>query len=120
MTIDDMAATFLAATPDGVMVADRDGVIRYWNAGCERIFGFAADEAQGQSLDIIIPETCAHAIGTAGRRRYVPARRAMGPAISSRCRRCARMARASRSSSRYCRSTAAAGRSWAWAPSCAM
>ena len=56
MNIDDIAATFLAATPDGVMVADHDGVIRYWNAGCARIFGFAADEAQGQSLDIIIPD----------------------------------------------------------------
>jgi len=31
-------------------------VIRYWNAGCQRIFGFSAEEAQGQSLDIIIPQ----------------------------------------------------------------
>jgi PAS domain S-box-containing protein len=32
-------------------------VIRFWNRGAERIFGFAAAEAIGQSLDIIIPET---------------------------------------------------------------
>jgi PAS domain S-box-containing protein len=56
MNIPEIAATFLASTPDGVMIADRDGIIRYWNAGCARIFGFAADEAHGQSLDIIIPE----------------------------------------------------------------
>jgi PAS domain S-box-containing protein len=56
MNIDGLAAAFLAATPDGVMIADADGVIRYWNAACERIFGFTAAEAQGQSLDIIIPE----------------------------------------------------------------
>src|SRR5690606_26364338 len=30
--------------------------IRYWNNGCQRIFGFTAEEAVGQSLDIIIPE----------------------------------------------------------------
>lgn len=42
--------------PDAVIFADRDGIIRFWNAGAERIFGFQADEALGRSLDIIIPE----------------------------------------------------------------
>jgi PAS domain S-box-containing protein len=56
----DLAATFLAETPDGIMYADQDGVILYWNAGCARIFGFTAEEAQGQSLDIIIPENLRH------------------------------------------------------------
>lgn len=42
--------------PDAVIYSDRDGVIRFWNAGATRIFGFTADEAIGQSLDIIIPE----------------------------------------------------------------
>lgn len=55
MNINDLAATFLAETPDGVMVADGDGIIRYWNAGCERIFDFTTAEALGQSLDIIVP-----------------------------------------------------------------
>lgn len=40
---------------DAVVYADSDGVIRYWNAGAARIFGFGAAEAIGQSLDIIIP-----------------------------------------------------------------
>lgn len=42
--------------PDAVVYADGEGVIRFWNAGAERIFGFGAAEAIGQSLDIIIPE----------------------------------------------------------------
>lgn len=42
--------------PDAVIFADGDGVVRYWNAGAVRIFGFEADEALGQSLDLIIPE----------------------------------------------------------------
>lgn len=41
---------------DAVIYADRKGKIRLWNAGATRIFGFSAEEAQGQSLDIIIPE----------------------------------------------------------------
>jgi len=56
MPIPDFAARFLASTPDGVLFADTTGVIRFWNAGCERIFGYAAGDAVGQSLDIIIPE----------------------------------------------------------------
>jgi PAS domain S-box-containing protein len=46
----------VAEAPDGVLYADQDGAIRFWNAGCRRIFGFTAQEAIGQSLDIIIPE----------------------------------------------------------------
>lgn len=43
-------------TPDGVVFADSDGVIRFWNSGAEIIFGFSANEAVGRDLDIIIPE----------------------------------------------------------------
>jgi PAS domain S-box-containing protein len=42
--------------PDAIVYADAEGVIRFWNRGAERIFGFTATEAVGQSLDIIIPE----------------------------------------------------------------
>ncbi len=41
---------------DGVIFADREGKIVLWNRGAENIFGFAEDEAVGQSLDIIIPD----------------------------------------------------------------
>lgn len=42
--------------PDGVIFADREGVIRLWNARAEEIFGYAASEASGRSLDLIIPQ----------------------------------------------------------------
>jgi PAS domain S-box-containing protein len=38
------------------VATDRDGIIRVWNPGAERIFGHSADAAIGQSLDLIIPE----------------------------------------------------------------
>jgi PAS domain S-box-containing protein len=46
----------LSTRSDAIIAADRDGRIVYWNPGAERIFGFAAAEAVGQSLDLIIPE----------------------------------------------------------------
>jgi PAS domain S-box-containing protein len=41
---------------DAVIVADAAGRITLWNPAAERIFGFPAAEALGQSLDLIIPE----------------------------------------------------------------
>ena len=41
---------------DAVLVADRDGVITYWNSAAARLFGWSAAEAVGGSLDLIIPE----------------------------------------------------------------
>ena len=41
---------------DAVLIADQQGIIRYWNAGAQRILGYTADEAIGQSLDLFIPE----------------------------------------------------------------
>ena len=55
----DTAALYRAigeATSDAIIFAGRDGIIRLWNRGAELIFGYAADEAIGQSLDLIIPE----------------------------------------------------------------
>lgn len=42
--------------PDAIVYADIGGMIRLWNPGAERIFGFLEEEALGKSLDIIIPE----------------------------------------------------------------
>lgn len=46
----------LDRSQDAILIADREGIIRYWNAGAERILGFPASEALGQSLDLFIPE----------------------------------------------------------------
>lgn len=41
---------------DAIMFADQEGNIRLWNKGAEAMFGYSAAEAEGKSLDIIIPE----------------------------------------------------------------
>jgi PAS domain S-box-containing protein len=51
-----LASALIDGMPDALVVSDRDGIIRFWNEGAERIFDFAASEAIGQSLDIITPE----------------------------------------------------------------
>jgi PAS domain S-box-containing protein len=44
------------ALGDAVVICDRDGVIRFWNAAAEHLFGFTKTDALGKSLDLIIPE----------------------------------------------------------------
>jgi len=57
MDLTRLAATaILSAAADAVVATDHDGIIRVWNPGAKRIFGYRADEALGQSLDLIIPE----------------------------------------------------------------
>jgi PAS domain S-box-containing protein len=43
-------------SPIAILFADRDGKIRFWNAGAEAMFGYTPEEALGQSLDLIVPE----------------------------------------------------------------
>ena len=52
---DHFARTLVAGMPDAIVYADSAGLIRVWNAGAMRMFGFTEQEALGQSLDIIIP-----------------------------------------------------------------
>ncbi|MEC7256975.1 MAG: PAS domain S-box protein [Pseudomonadota bacterium] len=56
MDREQIARKLFEGMPDALVVADRKGIIRVWNGGAERIFGFAEGEALGQSLDIITPE----------------------------------------------------------------
>lgn len=42
--------------PLAIIFGDREGIVRLWNAGAEAMFGWSADEALGQSMDMIIPE----------------------------------------------------------------
>ncbi|MFZ1101910.1 MAG: PAS domain S-box protein [Hyphomicrobiaceae bacterium] len=51
-----LADAILSTVSDAIVAADEDGVVRFWNPGAERIFGYASAEAVGQTLDIIIPE----------------------------------------------------------------
>jgi PAS domain S-box-containing protein len=53
---DKLLAELVRRLADAVVIADADGAILFWNDAAERIFGWSADEAIGQSLDLIIPE----------------------------------------------------------------
>jgi PAS domain S-box-containing protein len=43
-------------SPLAILFADKEGAIRLWNTGAEAMFGYSAEEALGQSLDLIVPE----------------------------------------------------------------
>ncbi|MGI4800094.1 MAG: putative bifunctional diguanylate cyclase/phosphodiesterase [Janthinobacterium lividum] len=45
-----------ATSPDGIICADAAGHITFWNAAAGRMFGYPADDAVGQPLDLIVPE----------------------------------------------------------------
>jgi len=52
----EVARAIVDTTCDAIIFADREGRIRLWNRGASLIFGYAAGEVIGQSLDVIIPE----------------------------------------------------------------
>lgn len=54
--MDIEARQLIEQSPDAMVVADREGVIRVWNPAAERIFGHTAQAALGQTLDLIVPE----------------------------------------------------------------
>jgi PAS domain S-box-containing protein len=56
MPMDLINTALLGSLSDGVVASNGQGEIELWNPGAERMFGFSAEEAIGQSLDLIIPE----------------------------------------------------------------
>ena len=57
MNISDVVAeAVLSGRADAIIAADRAGIIRFWNPGAERLFGYARREALERSLNLIIPE----------------------------------------------------------------
>src|ERR1041385_1301591 len=42
--------------PEAIIFVDPEGTIGLWNTGATTIFGYSAEEALGQRLDLIIPE----------------------------------------------------------------
>ena len=55
--ITEFCQTLVADAPDAIIFADAEGLVRYWNHGAERLFGFSKLDAIGQTLDIIIPSS---------------------------------------------------------------
>jgi PAS domain S-box-containing protein len=53
---EELGAAFLVSAGDVIISADTQGVIRFWNPGAERMFGYSSTEAIGRSLNLIVPE----------------------------------------------------------------
>jgi PAS domain S-box-containing protein len=51
-----LATAVVKESAEAIVVTDPAGIIRLWNEGAARMFGFSVEEAMGQNLDIIIPE----------------------------------------------------------------
>lgn len=51
----DQLDNIVATSPDAIVCANAQGLITSWNGAAEQIFGHAAAEAVGRSLEIIIP-----------------------------------------------------------------
>lgn len=41
---------------EAIVLADRQGVIRYWSTAAAAMFGYSAEQAVGQRLDLLVPE----------------------------------------------------------------
>jgi PAS domain S-box-containing protein len=52
----NLAERILDSAGDALIFADGAGTIRRWNRAAAALFGFAPEEALGQSLDLIVPE----------------------------------------------------------------
>ena len=54
--MENFAERLVAGISEAIVYADAEGLIRTWNSGAVRMFGFSEEEALGRSLDIIIPQ----------------------------------------------------------------
>jgi PAS domain S-box-containing protein len=50
-----MLAAIIESSQDAIISKTFDGIIRSWNAGAERLFGYAESEAVGRPIMLIIP-----------------------------------------------------------------
>ncbi len=56
VSLEQLAVRIVGGAGDGILFTDRKGIIRLWNAGAERMFGWTAEEAIGKSMELIIPD----------------------------------------------------------------
>lgn len=54
--MNSLAEWIIEQTSDALIYADTQGTIQRWNRAATKLFGFNAEDALGESLDIIIPK----------------------------------------------------------------
>lgn len=53
---EDWRVALIDGSDDAIFSRNLNGVIRSWNGGATRLFGYSADEAIGQSIAILLPD----------------------------------------------------------------
>jgi PAS domain S-box-containing protein len=53
---EELVRSIVESSRDAILLSDTEGRILSWNYGAERIFGYEADEALGQSITLIMPD----------------------------------------------------------------
>ncbi|HEY2589684.1 MAG TPA: ATP-binding protein [Tepidisphaeraceae bacterium] len=54
-TLDSRLAAIVESSDDAIVSKSLQGIIRTWNKGAERIFGWRAEEVIGEAINLIIP-----------------------------------------------------------------
>jgi PAS domain S-box-containing protein len=49
-------ASIVAASPVAIFMLDKDGIVRFWNASAERVFGYSVEEAVGKLPPYLVDE----------------------------------------------------------------
>lgn len=52
----DLLARILEVLPDGVLVIDEAGVVRFMNSQAELLFAYARQDVLGQPIEMLLPE----------------------------------------------------------------